>query len=144
MHFGPAVAHSLSEFISLDKISVLDLTKNNLGDKGVFHLMQVVSQSRSLVVLNLSSNEISSVGFGYIFDGMCTNESIINLNLSTYENFNRNRLTKKASAKLKKMLIENNFLEILNLSAINLGDDGMAMIVSAFNHGLKETLKLEK
>lgn len=144
MHFGPAVANSLSEFINMDKISVLDLTKNNLGDKGVWHLMQVVRHNRSLVVLNLSSNEISTVGFGYIFEAMCTNESIINLNLSTYENFNRNRLTKKSAGKLKRMLIENNFIEILNLSAINLGDEGMTQLVQAFNHGLSETLKIEK
>lgn len=39
------------------------------------------------------------------------------------------------------MLIENDFLEILNISAINLGDGGMAQIVSAFSHGIQETMK---
>ena len=106
--------------------------------------MQVVRHNRSLVCLNLSSNEISGVGFGYIFDGMCTNESIISLTLSTLENYNRNRLTKKAAVKLKQMLIENDFLEILDISAINLGDDGMAQIVNAFSHGIQETMKQEK
>lgn len=101
MHFGPAVALQLSEFINMDKIAVLDLTKNNLGDAGVGHLMQVVRHNKSLVALNLSSNEISGVGFGYIFDAMCTNESIISLNLSTHENYNRNRLTKKSAVKLR-------------------------------------------
>jgi hypothetical protein len=123
---------------------MLDLTKNNLGDKGVWHLMSVIRHNRSIVCLNLASNEISGVGFGYIFDAMCTNESIITLNLSTHDNYNRNRLTKKSAVKLKQMLIENDYLEILNISAINLGDVGMQEIVHAFNHGIQQTLKEEK
>lgn len=116
----------LTEFINMDKIAVLNLTKNNLGDRGVYHLMQVVRYNRSLVALDLASNEISGAGFGYVFDAMCTNDSIISMNLSTHESANRNRLTKHSAIKLKQMLIENNFLEILDISAINLGDDGMA------------------
>ena len=72
---------------------------------------------------------------------MSYNESIIYLNLSTIEGANRNRLSKKALSKFKQMLIKNEFLETLVLSCVNLGNDGLAYIVKAFNHGLDDAIK---
>jgi len=87
--------------------------------------MDALRLNRSLVSLNLSSNEISGVGFSFIFEAMKTNESIIDLNLSTYEGVNRNRMTKKAAALLKEMLVENQFIETLRMTGIHLADEGM-------------------
>jgi hypothetical protein len=87
--------------------------------------MKVVKYNKSLVSLNIASNEISAQGFEYIFDAMAYNESIISLNVSTIEGNNRNRVTKHVVKHLKTMLISNKYLEILNLSGINLGDAGM-------------------
>ncbi len=87
--------------------------------------MKVVKYNKSLVSLNIASNEISAQGFEYIFDAMAYNESIISLNVSTIEGNNRNRVTKHVVKHLKTMLISNKYLEILNLSGINLGDIGM-------------------
>lgn len=119
----------------------MNLSKNSIGDKGIGLLMDCLQYNKSLVCLNLSSNEISSVGFIKIFETMSYNESIINLNLSTIEGANRNRLSKKALNKFKQMLIKNKFIETLILSSVNLGNEGLAQIVKAFNHGLDDAVK---
>ena len=126
MKIGPKFVVRLSSFINMDKISQVNLSKNSIGDKGVGLLMDCLMYNRTLVCLNLSSNEISSAGFIKIFETMSYNESIIYLNLSTIEGANRNRLSKKALGKFKQMLIKNEFLEILVLSSVNLGNDGLA------------------
>ena len=63
MNIGPLFAANISKYIIYDKISVLNLSKNNLGDTGVYLLMKTITQTLSLVELNLSSNEITSNGF---------------------------------------------------------------------------------
>ena len=95
------MAHAIRDYIMLDKIAVLDLAKNVLGDSGVFALMQVVRRTTSLVALSLASNEISGKGMEIVFEAMTYNQSIITLNLSTVEGANRNRITKNAAKKMK-------------------------------------------
>ena len=114
--------------VTMDKFAVLNLSKNNIGDRGVEKLMDAIRFCRSLVSLNLSSNEISGIGFGHIFEAMKTNESIIDLNVSSTEGVNRNRMTKKAAVLLKEMLIENQFIETLRMTGIHLADEGMLQI----------------
>ena len=57
---------------------------------------------------------------------MSMNESIVSLTLSTLDGVTRNRLSKKALAKFKQMLIRNEFLDHLDISAVNLGNEGIA------------------
>ena len=122
----------------MDKIAVLNLAKNNIGDQGIYFLMQVVRHNKSLVHLNLASNEISGKGMEMIFDALMTNESIISLNLSTLEGAHRNRITKAAARKMRYMLVRNKFLEHLNMRGVNLGDHGMSELTDAFCQGLPE------
>lgn len=89
----------------MDKIAVLNLSKNNLGDQGIYFLMQVISTNKSVVSLNLASNEISGKGMEVIFEAMTQNESINTLNVSTIEGANRNRMSKIASKKMRYMLL---------------------------------------
>ena len=42
MCLGPKIIHQLRDFVNMDKIAVLNLAKNNIGDQGVFFLMQVI------------------------------------------------------------------------------------------------------
>jgi Ran GTPase-activating protein (RanGAP) involved in mRNA processing and transport len=107
MNLGPRFAAKMTNFLKLDKIAQLNLSKNNIGDEGVEVLMKCLQNTRGLVSLNLSSNQISSAGFIKIFESMSFNESLIYLNISTLEGANRNRLSKKALNKFKQMLVKN-------------------------------------
>ena len=89
----------------MDKIAILNLSKNNLGDQGIYFLMQVIANNKSIVSLNLSSNEVSGKGIEVIFDAMTQNESVITLNICTLEGANRNRMTKTAAKKMRYMLL---------------------------------------
>lgn len=135
---GPRLIHSLREFVAMDRISVLDLSKNSIGDQGAFYLMHVVASSTSLVSLNLASNEISGRGMEAIFDGLMTNQSIISLDISSIEGAIKNRFTKGAALKLKEMLCANKHLELLNLAGLNLGDEGMKQLANAFCQCLED------
>lgn len=95
MNLGNNFSHKLSEIIHIDRhrFSLLNLSKNNLGDSGVKILMHEICRSQSLVHLNLSSNEISNEGMIKIFKGLSDNESLISLNLSTVDGVARNRIS---------------------------------------------------
>lgn len=104
---GPRLVQALREFVALDRIAVLNLAKNSIGDQGVILLMHVVASSNSLVSLNLASNEISGRGMEAIFDGLLTNQSLISLDVSSIEGAIKNRFTRGAALKLKEMLVTN-------------------------------------
>jgi Ran GTPase-activating protein (RanGAP) involved in mRNA processing and transport len=141
MNFGPMFANHISRFIKSDRIAVLNLSKNTLGDDGVILLMRTIVQTLSLVSLNLSSNEITAIGFSNIFDAISTNQSVVHLNLSTYDGVNRNRLSKKAVKKFKTMLLKNQILDTLYFQGVSFGNDGMSELVKAFNFGLDDMVK---
>ena len=135
---GPRLIQQLREYVAVDRIAVLDLARNSIGDQGVFYLMQVVAGSGSLVSLNLASNEISGRGMEAVFDAMMTNQSIISLDISSIEGAIKNRFTRNAALKLREMLVTNKHLELLNLAGLNLGDEGMGQLATAFCQALED------
>ena len=108
----------------MDKIAVLNMAKNCIGDEGIKMLMHVVQSNRSLVQLNVASNELSGAGLSHIFEGMRFNESIISLNISTVEGVYRNRMSKQSAKKFRRMLIDNEFMECLEMTGVILGPHG--------------------
>ena len=115
-------AGAIGNFLLTDKIAVLNLAKNQIGDEGVLNLMRAVKLCRSLVVLNISSNEISGNGFIPVFEAMQHQESVSYLDVSTHDGANRNRMNKKSGKAFYQMLISNRFLEHLIMLGVNLGN----------------------
>jgi hypothetical protein len=61
-----------------------------------------------------------------IFEALQDNQSLIDLNLSTVDGVARNRLAGSAAiAQLKTFLHRNEFLELLDLSSVGLGNEGL-------------------
>lgn len=52
------------------RIAIIDLHKNNLGDKGAIALMKGIKKSKTVVHLNLASNEICNEGMVAVFKGL--------------------------------------------------------------------------
>ena len=115
-------AGTIGNFLLTDRIAVLNLAKNQIGDEGVLNLMGAVKICRSLVVLNISSNEISGTGFIPVFEAMEHQESLCYLDISTHDGANRNRMNKKTGKAFYQMLISNRFLEHLIMLGVNLGN----------------------
>jgi Leucine Rich repeat len=91
-----------------------------------------------LVHLNLASNDISNEGMIAIFKGLTDNESVISLNLSTVDGVARNHISQSGIQELKKFLNTTNFLEILDLSSIGLGNEGLVAICETLSVCKKE------
>jgi len=95
--------------------------------------MAEVRRSKSLIELNLASNEITNEGMTSIFDSLSDNQSITSVNLSTVDGVSRNRLTEGAFPALKHFLKVNEFIEILDLSSVGLGNAGLETLCDVIN-----------
>ena len=117
-----------------DRISVLNLSRNNIGDEGVELLVKALKNSQSLVSLDISSNSISPKGGNMIFTKFIYQQSIINLDISSHEGVNRNRLTKKGIKNIQNFLKKNLFVEKLNLNSNSLRNEGFELICKGINN----------
>lgn len=76
----------------MDRVRILDLAKNPIGDNGIIILMHGVKRSKSMIRLDLSSTELSHKGAKRIFKSLCKNESLTSLSLGCVEGVYRNRI----------------------------------------------------
>ena len=122
-----------------NRISRLNLTRNNLGDYGVELLVNSLINSISLVSLNITSNSISHRGGNIIFKSFIHQQSIIDLNISSIEGINRNRITSLGLKHIVVYLKKNIFIEILNLSGNSIKSEGFSLLCK----GLKYNISLQ-
>ena len=122
----------ISDFIYKgDRISRLNLTRNNLGDQGIQLLMNAIKNTMSLISLNLTSNNITYRGGQIIFENLSEQKSIIDLNISSIEGTNRNHLTYLGLKNIEPFFNKNGFIETLNLSGNSIKDEGFILLCKA-------------
>ena len=114
--------------LDTNRISRLDLSRNNIGNLGVEIIVNSLKDSKSLVYLNLSSNSITHKGGHNIFNSFIYQQSIIDLNLSSIEGSNRNRITEYGMQNIPLYLNHNFFIETLNLSGNSIKNEGFILI----------------
>ena len=114
--------------LDTNRLSRLDLTRNNIGDLGVEILVNSLKNTNSLLYLNLSSNSITHKGGQNIFNSFINQQSIIDLNLSSLEGSNRNRITGLGMQDIPIYLNHNYFIEKLNLSGNSIRNEGFILI----------------
>ena len=122
-----------------ERISRLNLSKNNIGDEGAILLINSLKDSQSLVSLDISSNSISHKGGSILFTTFVHQQSIVNLDISSHEGINRNRLTIRGIMNIQEFLEKNLFVEKLNISANSLKNEGFELICKGLNNNI--TLK---
>ena len=118
-----------------DRISRLNLSKNNLGDIGIELLVNSIKNSYSLISLNISSNGITCKGGETVFKNLITQQSLIDFNISTLEgsNRNRNRLTSSGIKDIISYLKKNYLVEFLNLSGNSIKNEGFILVCKGLN-----------
>ena len=114
--------------LDTNRLSRLDLSKNNIGNQGVEILVNSIKKSMSLVSLNLSSNSITHKGGQLLFNSFIYQQSIVDLNLSTLEGSNRNRITSVGIENIPIFLNVNHFIEMLHLSGNSIKNEGFLYI----------------
>ena len=139
-YFGINSVKIISDILLIpNRISRLNLTKNNIGDKGLEILVNAVKYSISLVSLNITSNSITYKGGNIIFKSFINQQSIIDLNISSIEGSNRNRLTAEGIKDIVIFLTRNIFIEILNLSGNSIRNEGFFLLCK----GLRKNVSLQ-
>ncbi|XP_078358279.1 uncharacterized protein LOC144643036 [Oculina patagonica] len=113
-------------------LTVLNLSKNNIGDIGATGLTEALQKNTSLTLLNLSKNNIGDVGATGLAEALKDNTSLTFLDLSD------NNIGDVGATGLAKALQDNTSLTRLALSGSNIGDHGAAGLASA----LKENISL--
>ena len=124
--------------LDTNRISRLDLARNNIGNEGVEILVNSLKNTKSLVYLNIASNLITYRGGQLIFNSFVNQQSIVDLNLSSYECSNRNRLTSVGIGNISEYLNINYFIETLSLAGNGIRNEGFLYIC----HGLEKNLSL--
>ena len=138
--FGINSVKFLTEILfNTERISRLNLSKNNIGDEGAILLINSLKDSQSLVSLDISSNSISHKGGSILFTTFVHQQSIVNLDISSHEGINRNRLTIRGIMNIQEFLEKNLFVEKLNISANSLKNEGFELICKGLNNNI--TLK---
>jgi len=118
-----------------DRLSSLDLSKNNLRDEGIAELSKPLRCCKFLVSLNVSSNFISPKGFLHLSIALSRNESLCILNVSTQNGLNRNRLQKLGGQYMTSLL--GTLIQVLNLNSTSLGDQGVNVIFENLAHRIE-------
>ena len=111
-----------------DKIAVLNLSNNNIGDEGIKIISNAIKDNRVLVSFNISSNSITYKGGFIFFNNMMNQKSIIDLDISNSSGINRNRLTSNGIQNIEKVLSSNLYLEMLNLGGNSIKNEGLKYI----------------
>ena len=109
-------------------ISKLNLSSNAIKDKGVQLLSQLLKSNSDLVHLDISSNDITPHGFAILFESLKENNTIVSLNISSSEHWFKNKIGVEGCKALKELLKENIFIQLLNLSSVCLGDEGLHIL----------------
>ena len=96
----------------------------------------------NIIHLDISSNNITPEGFTIFFQSLLSNQSLISLDISSKEGLNRNKLGKEGSAALQIFLSNNKIIQILNLSATTMGEEGATHILNGI-HSNKSLVSID-
>ena len=108
--------------ISKSQLTSLNLSGNNITDKGVKLLSEVLVNNNKLRRLNLNDNNITDKGVKLLSEGLVNNNKLRSLNLSF------NNITDKGVKLLSEGLVNNNKLHSLDLSFNNITDKGVKLL----------------
>lgn len=121
------------------RITRLDLSYNNITDKGFFKLLKklLIKGRSSLVNLNIMNNRITRVSIEYL----AKYASVIKLQ---YLRLNGNRFGTKAGEFFAKFLINNKSVQYLDIGETNQSLTSVAQIITSLriDHGANTTLKV--
>ena len=109
----------------------LDISNNSIGSYGMAYLAEGLKCCRQLVKLDISGNDIGSYGLSFLADGLqhCSNLEVLKLR--------SNKITSDGIAAITKWC---RYLQKLDLSLNSIGVDGVAVLVSGWQHKSMLTL----
>ena len=118
----------------------VDISKNNLGNQGLANFLKGLMRCDSIVSLDIGSNDIMIEGASLLFRSLKSHPSLSVLNIANHDRLHRNRIGINACHDLRDFLLENKVISQLNIADNRIGNEGLALSVSAcrdINHTLR-------
>jgi len=109
-------------------IRVIDLSGNQLGDRGALCFAELLFADQRIVALSLTSNGTGDRGGAAVFAAMSVNASLVSLNVGTTSGVGRNTFGAKACAAMGRTLAENRVLSELDVSMTGMTADTIGTI----------------
>ncbi|XP_068753919.1 nucleotide-binding oligomerization domain-containing protein 2-like [Montipora capricornis] len=106
-------------------VTILDLSHNSIGAKGVTSFSRALALNTSLTTLDLTNNSIGAEGATSLSQALAVNTSLTTLNLS------RNSIGAEGTTSLSQALAVNTSLTTLHLSLNSIGDAGATSLSQA-------------
>lgn len=120
-------------------VSHINLSMNEIGDKGALALASVLKVNKTVTCLNLTDCAIKDMVAEALFKALEANTSIKEINLSY------NSITSGGIKALANMLKANNTITKIHLAGNNIGDEGAKLLAEAVNDNTSlSTLGLEE
>ena len=119
---GSKSAVAIGKVLKCANFAYVDLSKNSIGDEGIFLLLKEICDSQTIAHLDVSNNDITPEGFEKISKILSFHPSIASFDISSYEGLHRNRLSTQGAEFLFKSLQANKILQFLSLSGTCLGE----------------------
>ncbi|KAI3887218.1 hypothetical protein MKW92_046809 [Papaver armeniacum] len=121
------------------KITLLDISNNEIGPKGAYHVAEYIKKSKNLLWLNLYMNDISDEGAEKVADALKQNRSLTAIDLALAEVLKFHgkieilklgwcQIGVKGAEYIADALKYNTTISTLDLRANGLGDDGAACL----------------
>lgn len=102
-----------------------------MGNEGIKHIADALSRQNHVIRLDISTNDMTYESANYLFKSLVYNTSLIDLDISSKDGRYRNRIHSKGIESLKTIIIQNPFLQILNISGNAIKNEGIKLLCSA-------------
>jgi hypothetical protein len=132
---APSIRSIATALSSCEKLRVLDLSGNSVGELGAAALAAAAAEHPSLTVLKLSNVQVKDADVGVLLKALQHNHTLEELDLSR-NNIGNGPL---AGRELAKVLTRNETLTILNLAWNNIRGDKGAIVMQSLRYN--QTLK---
>ncbi|MCL7046391.1 hypothetical protein MKW94_013899 [Papaver nudicaule] len=119
------------------KVTLLDISNNEIGPKGAHHVAEYIKKSKNLLWLNLYMNDISDEGAEKVADALKQNRSLTAIDLGG------NNIHTKGVTDIAQVLKDNSLITSLELGYNPIGPEGAKALAEVLKfHGKIEILKL--
>eukprot|EP00002_Diphylleia_rotans_P024644 TRINITY_DN4873_c0_g2_i3.p1 TRINITY_DN4873_c0_g2~~TRINITY_DN4873_c0_g2_i3.p1 ORF type:complete len:726 (-),score=136.02 TRINITY_DN4873_c0_g2_i3:110-2287(-) len=138
-NLGATAAYALASLLAHDELFIhLDLSANQLQDRGTIALASMLITNQSLVLIDLRSNDIGHHGAISLSEALKLNKCLTQLDLGVASGSNRNHIGIRGAQALSEALAQNQVLTALSISGNGVSVAG----AEALSQGLYENTSL--
>ncbi|CDW80798.1 UNKNOWN [Stylonychia lemnae] len=128
-NLGPRAAKVIADIMVF--LQIFRYIDNFIGNEGLMAIADALQKQSHIIRIDVSTNNITQLGTDYLYSSLIRNNTLIDIDISSKEGRFRNRMTAKGVEALSQVILNNPFLQILNLSGNALKNEGIRALCQA-------------